>query len=71
MSRKPINETPMTQPQRRKRSDDLKRERGEERLTMWLSPEASKALNQITGGSKERGVIQAAVNNALLDFVRE
>jgi hypothetical protein len=43
-----------------------KREIGRYNLNVWLSPEAAKALNKLTGENKERGAIPEVVNKALL-----
>ena len=50
---------------RRADSDEAKRARGERRLTTWLPKEAAEALDRLTGGSKERGAVQAALVLAL------
>lgn len=50
---------------RRGNSDDAKRLRGERRLTTWLPKEAAEALDKLTGGSTERGAVQAALVLAL------
>lgn len=71
MPRKPIKEKPMEPVERRRKSDAAKVERGELRVTTWISPEAAKALRKITGNSEAKGVIQDAINNALLSYVRE
>lgn len=44
MPRKPQNDAPMSAVGRRKKSDAEKRERGEMRITTWISPEAKDAL---------------------------
>jgi hypothetical protein len=51
---------------RRKRSDAEKRKRGEERVTLWLSPDAARALAHMTRGDKSRGAKTEAVNYALI-----
>lgn len=50
---------------RRAESDEDKRARGERRLTTWLPKEAAEALDKLTGGSTERGAVQAALVRAL------
>ena len=71
MPRKPIDDKPMLQVERRRKSDAAKIERGEQRITTWISRDAAKALHKITGGSQAKGVIQEAINNALLNYVRD
>lgn len=67
MARKPIEpQAPMTPAARRRKSDADKAARGELRLTSWISKEAAYALYKLTGGSDERGVIKAAVEQALI-----
>lgn len=51
---------------RRKSSDERKALSGERRLTTWISSEASASLDKLTGGSKDRGVIQTALEKALI-----
>lgn len=51
--------------QRVARSDSAKLARGERRLTSWIPKEAADALDKLTGGSKERGAVQAALVLAL------
>jgi hypothetical protein len=55
----------MSAAERRGKSDAAKRERGERRLTTWISPEAGEALNKLTGGSTAKGAIQHAIEAAL------
>lgn len=50
---------------RRAESDKDKKARGERRLTTWLPREAAEALDKLTGGSTERGAVQAALVRAL------
>ena len=51
---------------RRKSSDERKALSGERRLTTWISSEASTALDKLTGGSKDRGAIQTALEKTLI-----
>jgi hypothetical protein len=55
----------MSAAERRGKSDAAKRERGERRLTTWISPDAGEALNKLTGGSTAKGAIQHAIEAAL------
>jgi hypothetical protein len=59
-------EVPQTLAERRKRSDDEKRKRGEVRVTAWISPEAAHALEWLTRGKKARGAVADALNEALI-----
>lgn len=52
--------------ERREGSDEGKRKRGERRLTTWLPKDAVEALDRLTGGSTERGAVQAALVKALI-----
>ncbi|KVN83414.1 hypothetical protein WJ68_15985 [Burkholderia ubonensis] len=56
----------MTAAERRKRSNADKVARGERHLNMWLSPDAAKALDHITGPDATRGAISEAVNEAIM-----
>lgn len=71
MARERIFDEPMTDAQRRARSRAEKIKRGEMRVDTFLSPEASQALQQITGGSAEKGAVKAALEAALLAYVQE
>jgi ABC-type xylose transport system substrate-binding protein len=50
---------------RREDSDENKRKRGERRVSTWIPKDAAEALDQLTGGSKERGAVQSALVAAL------
>lgn len=54
--------------EKREDSDATKRARGERRLTSWLPKEAADALDQMTGGSAERGAVREALTAALLAY---
>lgn len=49
-------------------SDESKRARGERRLTSWIPKEAADALDNITGGSAERGAVREALTDALIAY---
>lgn len=56
----------MTDAERRRKSDELKRSRGEYRVTTWISAEAYEAMLALTGGKVTRGSVQEIINYALI-----
>jgi hypothetical protein len=71
MIRKLINDAPMSEAQRRGRSNAEKIARGERHLNMWLDPDAAMALDLIIGPDAPRGAIQKAVSEALIAYARK
>ncbi|MFM0608644.1 hypothetical protein PQR05_29360 [Paraburkholderia sediminicola] len=66
--KKAIYGVPMTPAQRRAKSDADRTARGEQRRTIWLTPEAVAALNKVTGPDRSRAGIQDAVNEAVIGY---
>ncbi len=66
MPRKPIAVTAMSPAERRRKSDEEKRHRGEVRITAWISADAAAALMVLTEGRTERGAIKTAIEQALV-----
>jgi hypothetical protein len=52
--------------EKREDSDTNKRARGERRVSTWIPKEAADALDRLTGGSKSKGAVQAALVQAIL-----
>lgn len=66
MARTPMAEKPMTDKERRRKSNAEKLRRGEHHLTMWLGPDAAAALRRMTGDNPARGAIKDAVETAII-----
>jgi hypothetical protein len=71
MARQAINNEPMGTIERNQRSRAGKLKRGEIRVDTWLSPEASQALRQLTGGLTEKGVVKSIIEEALKDYAEQ
>jgi hypothetical protein len=65
MVRLRIYDEPMTDVQRRQKSDADRKARGEYRLNQWISAETKAALDSLVGPNPERGAIAEAVSVAL------
>jgi hypothetical protein len=55
--------------ERREVSNATKIERGELRINSWIPADAAAALDQMTGGSRERGAVREALALALKTYV--
>jgi hypothetical protein len=68
MGRPTISNEPLSDKERRDRSEKAKIERGERKLSnVWIKKEAADALQILTGGEDNRGMIRTAIETALIN----
>jgi len=71
MVRLRINDEPMTPAERRRRSDAERAARGEQRVTAWLTAEASAALDAMVGPKKARAELAKVLSEAVIYYQRK
>ena len=69
--RKPIYKAAMSATQRRQKNDAERLQRGEIRVTAWLTPQAAEALHALMGENGSRATKHDAINEALTGYVQQ